>query len=318
MSVVETKYRNGVVALLALGVMLTACGNGGEGGGVTAADAEPGVPRTARLNVVASTTIVADWVEQVGGDRVDVQTIVPASAEVHTFTLSPGAVIDVSAAAVVFLAGAGLEAAFRPAIEQNARDAVIVLSDGLPLRPFAAGFGGDGDLDTDSDRVDPHFWMDIDFVITAVERIRDALSAVDLEGEGAYGEQASGYIAELRALDAEIAALLADLPAERRFLVTFHDAYGYFADRYGLTVLGFIVEGPGEEPSAGAVAELVEAMRTTGAPFIYKEPQFQPGIVAQVASEAGAEVRQLLSGSLSDAAPTYIDLMRANAHAIAD
>ena len=108
--------------------------------------------------------------------------------------------------------------------------------------------------------------MDIDLTIEAVEAIRDELSRLDPDGADHYRERADAYIAELRELDGEIREQLAGLPEERRYLVTFHDAYGYFADRYGLTILGFVVEGPEEEPSAAAITELVESIEELGIP----------------------------------------------------
>ena len=159
--------------------------------------------------------------------------------------------------------------------------------------------------------------MDIDLALTAVEAIRAALSELDPDGAVAYTARANAYRAALHALDDEIRALLRDLPAPQRFLVTFHDAFGYFAARYGLTTLGFVVEGPAEEPSAGEIAALVAVMRHHDVRAIYREPQFRAAVVQQIARETGAEVRDIHSSALSADLPTYVDLMRANARAIA-
>jgi zinc/manganese transport system substrate-binding protein/manganese/iron transport system substrate-binding protein len=118
-------------------------------------------------------------------------------------------------------------------------------------------------------------------------------------------------------MDTSIMAALSGLPAERKLLVTFHDAYGYFAERYGLTVLGFVVENADEEPSAGAIAGLVTDMRDAGATVIYIEPQFNAGVVERVAAETDAEVRTIPSDALTDDYPTYIELMKAIAAGIA-
>ena len=160
--------------------------------------------------------------------------------------------------------------------------------------------------------------MDIDFVIEAVEAIRAQLARLDPEGADGYRERADAYAAELRALDGEIAATLADLPEERRYLVTFHDAYGYFAERYGLTILGFVVEGPEEEPAAGAIAGLVERIGALGVPFIFTEPQFSARAITQVARDSGAAVRTIPSGSLAEEYPSYVEFLRAIARGIAD
>ena len=165
---------------------------------------------------------------------------------------------------------------------------------------------------------DPHFWMDIDFTIQAVEAIRDELSRLDPDGADHYRERADAYIAELRELDEEIREQLAELPEERRYLVTFHDAYGYFADRYGLTILGFLVEGPEEEPSASAITELVESITELEIPFIFTEPQFSARVIEQIARDTGASIRTIPSGGLAEEYPTYVEFLRAIARGIAE
>ena len=165
---------------------------------------------------------------------------------------------------------------------------------------------------------DPHFWMDIDLTIQAVEAIRDELSRLDPDGADHYAERAETFIAELRELDDDIRELLAGLPAERRYLVTFHDAYGYFADRYGLTILGFVVEGPEEEPSAAAITELVESIEELGIPYIFSEPQFSARVIEQIARDTGTTVRTIPSGALAEEYPTYVEFLRAIANGIAE
>ena len=164
---------------------------------------------------------------------------------------------------------------------------------------------------------DPHFWMDVGFTIEAVEAIRDELTRLDPDGADHYRERAAAYIAELREVDTEIRELLAGLPEERRYLVTFHDAYGYFADRYGLTILGFLVEGPEEEPSASAITELVESITELGIPFVFTEPQFSARVIEQIASDTGASIRTIPSGGLAEEYPTYVEFLRAIANGIA-
>ena len=165
---------------------------------------------------------------------------------------------------------------------------------------------------------DPHFWMDIDLTIQAVESIRDELSRLDPDGADHYAERADNFIAELRELDDEIREKLAGLPEERRYLVTFHDAYGYFADRYGLTILGFVVEGPEEEPSASAITELVESIEELGIPYIFSEPQFSARVIEQIARDTGTTVRRIPSGALAEEYPTYVEFLRAIANGIAE
>jgi ABC-type Zn uptake system ZnuABC Zn-binding protein ZnuA len=159
--------------------------------------------------------------------------------------------------------------------------------------------------------------MDADLAIAAVDRIAEELSALDPANVDDYRANARDYADEIREMDATIAATLSGLPAKQKLLVTFHDAYGYFADRYGLTILGFVVENADEEPSAATIADLITDMREAGAAAIYVEPQFSARVVQQVAAETGAEVRTIPSDALTDDYPTYIALMEAIADGIA-
>jgi ABC-type Zn uptake system ZnuABC Zn-binding protein ZnuA len=284
----------GLAGLLAATLLLGAgCGNGDDGGG------------DAALRVVATTSIVGDWVEQVGGNLVMVETLVPEGADAHTFTLTPGDVRTIAKADVVFISGGGLEASFIDAIEENAGGHVVDVSEGLSLQQHAADHA-----------TDPHYWMDPRLVSLAVGHIADELAGLLPGDEDALRNRALAYRDELASLDAEIEAELAQLPPERRFLVTFHDAYGYLAQRYGLTILGFVVENPDEEPSAGALADLITAMKDNDVHIIFKEPQFSARVIEQLAGDTGAEVRELPSASLSDAYPSYLAFMRAVGSAI--
>lgn len=305
-------FRAAVVALVAL----IAAALFGAACGATDGDDD-------RLRVVTSTTILGEFVERVGGDQVRVQAVVPAGADAHTFTLTPGMIRDIAAADLVVIAGAGLG----PVEEEMARHAeghVLALTEDMPLRPFSPGLiHGDAEGPSDDHghgegEVDPHFWMDIDLVVMAVEAIQEALTEANPQQAETYAQNAAAYIADLRALDAEIAAMLAGLPEERRYLVTFHDAYGYFAARYGLTILGFVVEGPEEEPSAATIAALVREMRDRGIRYVFTEPQFSSRVIDQLARDTGAEVRTIPSGSLSDDYPTYREFMLAIARGIAE
>ena len=311
-----------LAAALALGMLLSACSGSAataDGEGETRGGSAVGAAGGARpVSVVASTTIFVDLVEQVGGASVRVRSLAPANADAHTFTLSPGDVRALRDAELVVLGGAGLEASFEDAVEENARGMVVRLAEGLPLAARASGTEEAGRYEPGHNAVDPHFWMEIDFVIASVERIRGALAELRPAARAVYSVRADAYIGELRALDREIRALLSGLPAERRSLFTFHDAFGYFARRYGLTVEGFVVEGSEEEPSARDVAATIERMWELDVRLIFAEPQHQASVLDQIARETKAEVRNLHSESLSEAAPTYVEMMRANAHAIAD
>lgn len=302
-------------SLFAVSAVIAGCGDNGDSAG-----------GDGTLRVLGSTSIVADWVEQVGGEHIDVESIVPANTDVHAFVLAPTDVRKMGDADLVFMVGAELESAFDNDIRANSGGDVIVLSEGMALRDTAEGHdhddehenGGDDDHDHGHGGVDPHIWMDIELAIEAVERISDVLVREDPDRADDYRGRTEAYIETLRELDEEIAGTLRDLPENRRYLVTFHDGHGYFAARYGLTMIGFVVENPDEQPSAGRYADLVDEIRERGVPFIYKEPQFDARVIEQLAADTGTEIRSLPSDTLSDDTPDYVSLMRAIASAIAE
>jgi zinc/manganese transport system substrate-binding protein/manganese/iron transport system substrate-binding protein len=304
--VVKRKLPWAVAATAALALGACSGGEDGANGG----DA---------LQLIASNGIVADWVANVAGDGAEVSAIIPPGADLHSFQLSPSSIRQIGEADLVFLVGASLEASFEGVVRENASAPVVELSEGLALAEAGDEDGHEDDDDGHGDgEFDPHIWMDADLAIDAVGRIAEELSVIDPGGASIYTANAERYASEVRAMDEAIAARLAQLPPQRKLLVTFHDAYGYFADRYGLTVLGFVVENADEEPSAGAIADLVDAMEAADAMTIYIEPQFNARVVEQVAAETGAEVRTIPSDALSDEYPTYIALMEAIAAGIAD
>ncbi len=261
--------------------------------------------------ILAGNSIVADWVANIAGDRMTVDTIVPQGANPHTYQLSPSAIRKIASADVLFLIGSGLEQSFEDVITENATGSVIRLSEGLDLAPLEAE-GSD-----ESGQPDPHIWMNPDLAIAAVGRIATELRTIDPDGAATYTANAATYTEALRTMDMEVAAKLAPLTPQQRLLVTFHDAYGYFAARYDLTILGFVVENPDEEPSASRIADLVDEIRARGAVAIYKEPQYSARVVDQVANEAGIPIRTLPSDTLTDDWPTYIEMMHAMADSIA-
>ncbi len=288
------------LALVLAGVLAGGCGDSsgsaqafgaGEGGG--------GVVR-----VVASTSVIADWLGEIGGDRLAITTLAAGGADVHTVQLAPGAVIAIAAADLVVLNGAGLEAAFADVVNENAAGVVLTLAESIAIEPFSG-----------STAPDPHFWLDAELAATAVGLIGGALSEVDPAGAVGYRDNLARYAAAIAEVDAEVGAALAALPAERRQLVTFHNAFGYFARRYGLRVAGFVSGGPESEPSAQAIAELIQTVEASEADRIFTEPQFRSSVLEQVAREAGVSIRTLHS-QLSEAAPNYLALLRLNARAL--
>jgi ABC-type Zn uptake system ZnuABC Zn-binding protein ZnuA len=165
--------------------------------------------------------------------------------------------------------------------------------------------------------VDPHMWLDPNNVIVYVENIRDALIHADPDGAAIYKENADAYIAQLKALDAWIVEQVNQIPAERRLLVTNHEALGYFADRYGFTVIGAVVPGFSTDaaPSAQQMAGLINLIKSSGAPAIFLGQVESDTLAAQIANETSAKVvSDLYFESLTEGVPaaTYIDMMKHN------
>lgn len=270
------------VALAAVALFAIACGSGSDAGD--------------RLRVVTSLELLADMARQVGGDRVDVNAILPSGADPHTFEPAPGRVADIARADLLFVNGLGLEGNLLDVIDQNAGGPVVRLAGGLETI--------DGN---------PHLWLDASLAAGYVESIRDALIEQDSAGSDAYTANASAYLDVLAALDAEIAEEIDAIPPAGRRLVTFHDAYPYLARRYGLEIVGFVVPSPGQEPNAGDVADLVEAIRDQDVRAVFKEPQFNASVLELAADEADVRVLDLLSDAYTDGVDSYVELMRFNA-----
>jgi manganese/iron transport system substrate-binding protein len=165
------------------------------------------------------------------------------------------------------------------------------------------------------ENVDPHFWLDPIDVITYVENVRAGLTAIDPEGAPEYAANAAAYAQELRDLDSWITGRVATIPESRRLLVTNHESFGHFAERYGLDVVGTVfptADGEGA-PSAKALGTLIDDIRATGAPAIFLETGSNVDLADQVARETGVKiVTDLYTHSLAENAPTYLDMMRWN------
>jgi ABC-type Zn uptake system ZnuABC Zn-binding protein ZnuA len=171
---------------------------------------------------------------------------------------------------------------------------------------------------------DPHYWLDPVSVVRYVENIRDGLSAVDPDGASVYTANAQAYIAKLQELDKWISEQMKQLPDDRRVLVTNHESLGYFADRYGLRIVGAIVPSisTGASPSAQQLAQLADTVKRAGVKAIFLETGANPQLADQLARDAGIKtVTSLYTHSITDAkgpAPTYIDMMKYNVKAIVD
>jgi ABC-type Zn uptake system ZnuABC Zn-binding protein ZnuA len=259
------------------------------------------------LSVVTSNTVLADLVANVGGDKVQVRSLAPAGTDPHTFQPTPDSIKTLSQARVAFFNGSGLEEWWDKTVRSVKKPEVpvIELSKGLATIRMLGHNGG----------YDPHVWLDPNLVKAYVEKIRDALSRADGANAGFYAGRAKAYQVKLDELDAWIRIEVEKIPSARRKLVTFHDAFQYFANRYGLAVKGFIVASPGKEPSAKALAELTRRIKEEQIPAVFAEADFSPKLLEVLAKDAGVKVvTNLYDDSLSSGPPadTYINMLRHN------
>ena len=263
------------------------------------------------VSVVTTTNIMADWVENIGGGNVNVFSLLPAGADPHTF--QPGAqdVAKVSDADLVLSVGLGLEAAWlHDLLENAARDESAIVELGEIVDPIEFAQGHAGEVE------DPHFWFDPPRVKLAVNDIAARLSMLDPDRGDTYSANASAYNARLDELHAWSEQQAGTVPEDRRLLVTSHDSFGYFANLYGFEVVGVVLSGTTDvEPSAGDLAELVEEVEEYGVPAVFGETTVSERLASTVASESGAELVRLYSGSLGlegSGAETYIEMIRTN------
>jgi zinc/manganese transport system substrate-binding protein/manganese/iron transport system substrate-binding protein len=305
--------------LLLVPVLLaaSACG-GGASEGTTETGGGP-------VRVATSLSVFADMIRQVGGDRVTVLSLIPPGADAHTFQPGPKDVKKLGDVRAVFINGAGLEESLEGVIEHNVPGSakIVELSAGLtPIAYEAEAVGPDvpGDNRAGEEEhggANPHFWLDVGNAKRYVERIRDTLAEVDAEGRGSYAANADRYLMDLDATDAYVRQQIATIPREQRKLVTFHDAFPYFARAYGLDLVGFVVRAPGREPSAREVRELGETIKRENVRTVFKEPQLNARVLDRAARDAGVDVAVLYSDALSKAVASYTEMMRANADAVA-
>ena len=258
-------------------------------------------PADGRMLVAVSIPPIADMVRQVGGEGVEVLTLVPPGASPHTYEPTPDQMRRLAKAKVLFLNGVGLEFWADKAIAAagNPNLQVVTLSAGQEILQSDDNAAGN-----------PHLWLSPRRAMAYVERIRDALIAADPEGEAAYRANADAYLAALQQLDADIKAAVAGFHS--REMVTFHAAWAYFIHDYGLHQAAVLESTPGREPSAAEVAQIVETIKAVGAPAVFAEPQFSPQAAQVIADEAGVPV--LILDPLGGTPPreTYLELMRWN------
>jgi ABC-type Zn uptake system ZnuABC Zn-binding protein ZnuA len=292
-----------VAALLGAALLVTACG-GGDGA------ATGGAPHA--LRVVATTTQAADLVRQVGGSAVDVTQILAPNADPHEYEVRPGDVKALVDAQLVVASGGDVDAWLGDAIAAAGTKApTLTLIDHVHRRRR----GGE---------LDPHWWQDPRNAVLAVAALRDALDHADPAGRARIDRGAAAYTARLRALDASVAACMDRVPAAERRLVTTHDALGYYADRYGIRVVGAVIPSlsTNGQASAGELADLVATIRREHVSAVFAESSVNAKVERAIARESGARIGAPLwadtLGPSGSSGATYVGSIIANTRALVD
>jgi ABC-type Zn uptake system ZnuABC Zn-binding protein ZnuA len=261
------------LTIAALALLLVACSS-----------IRPSAAPGGKLAVVATTTVFANMIQNVGGDFVDATSLVGPNGDVHTFEPKPADVQKVAGARLLVMNGLGLDDWLEKTITNASASGTTLLKLGVDL-PGVDLLPGE-----DPGTQNPHLWMDVKYAELYVDRIATALKAADAAHAAQYDAQAAAYKGRLETLDASVRTRIATIPEANRRLVVFHDAFPYFAREYGITIVGVAVEAPGQDPSAGYTAELITAIKAAGVKAIFSESQFPTKLVDQLAAETGAKV----------------------------
>jgi len=274
-----------------------------------------------KLPVLASFSILADFVGQVGGDRVAVTALVGPDGDAHVYSPTPADAKAMAAAKLVVVNGLEFEGWLTRLVKSSGTKApVVAATDGItPLKgedDHGKGGHGHGHGHGHAHDVDPHAWQSVPNAKVYVANIRDALVKVDPAGKETYEANATRYLAELDALEAEIRAAVARIPAERRRAITSHDAFGYFAGAYGIAFVSPQGVSTEAEASAKDVARIIRQVKAQKVPAVFLENVSNPRLAEQIARESGAKVGgRIYSDALSAAegpAGTYIAMMKHN------
>jgi len=280
----------------------------------------PGARAQDRLNVIATFSILGDFVKNVGGDRVEVATLVGPNGNAHVYAPSPGDAKKVADAKLVFVNGLGFEGWLERLVKASGTKAPIVVAT-KGIKPLERAGEHGHDHDHDHGRADPHAWQSVANAKIYVANIRDALIAADPAGKDAYLANAAAYLAKLDALERDVREVIAKIPADRRRVITSHSAFGYFQDAYGVSFTAPQGVSTEAEASAKDVAAIIAQIKKQKAAAVFLENVTDPRLVEQIARETGAKVGgTLYSDALTDDkgdATTYIDLIRHNLRQLA-
>jgi zinc/manganese transport system substrate-binding protein/manganese/iron transport system substrate-binding protein len=286
-----------------------------------ACDGTSGSPAasTSGYRVMATTSVFADLARLALGDSVQIDSIVPAGIDVHTYEPSPSDAAKIATADLIIMNGLGLDEWVVSLIEAAHKSSsdLLRLGEGLD-----ASDGWIYLVPADSGTArsyDPHVWLDPTGATHYVQRIADRAAQDRPELTNTIRSASAKGFAALAELDTDVRALFSEIPEANRKIVTFHDAFGYYARAYSITIVGVAIASPGQDPSAREIAALIDAIRASGVTTVFSEVQFPSKVLTSIAAETGATVLADLYSDALGAAPgdTYISAMRANATAIA-
>jgi zinc/manganese transport system substrate-binding protein len=268
-----------------------------------------------RLKLIASFSILGDFVKNVGGDRVEVETLVGPNGNAHVYEPSPADAKKVADARAVFVNGLGFEGWLDRLVKASGTKApIIVASKGI--KPIERAGEHGHDHDGDHGKADPHAWQSVANAKIYVANIRDALISIDPAGKAAYESNADRYLAQLNELDRDVHGAMAKVPADRRRVITTHNAFGYFESAYGIKFIAPQGVSTETEASARDVASIVREIKRQKAAAVFLENVTDPRLIQQIARETGAKVGGVLySDALTDEkgdATSYIGLIRHN------
>lgn len=261
-----------------------------------------------RLNVVASFSILGDFVRNVGGDRVSVTTLVGPDSDAHVYSPTPADAKRIADAKLVFVNGLGFEG-WLPRLVKSAGGKATIVTATAGITPLKSGSAAD-----------PHAWQSIANAKIYVANIRDALAAADPANAETFKANASRYLADLDALDREVRVAVAQIPESRRKVISTHGAFGYFAAAYGVAFIAPVGVSTESEASARDVARIITQIRTAKIPAVFLENISDPRLIRRISAETGARVggtlySDSLTGEKGDS-PTYIAMVRHNIKAL--
>lgn len=268
-----------------------------------------------KIRVSTFSTILTEIAEQVGGDRIVVTAHVKPGIDPHDFEPKPSDMRAVATADVVLLSAKHMEGYLGRLKEAtNAKGRLVEVGNALPSLQLTVQHG-----DHSHDGEDPHWWHSIRNIARATKLVRDELIRVSPTDKAAFTASTSAYLAKLEALDKWVKAKVAELPRDRRKLVTNHDAFGYFAKDYGFTVMPIAGVSKNAQPGSKAVAELIEAIKKAGVKAVFSEDVANPKVVQELTKETGAKFGgELHSDGLGKNAPTIDAMFKHNVTAIVD